>query len=65
MIEKRKVIIFPNPSKSKIYMTDEDNFDSKIFDRFKVTELENFIDLDDAKEYIERFFGYDVEIKNF
>lgn len=60
--KKKKLIIFTNHSKTKMYFTDEENFDSEIFDSLKCTELENFIDMEDAKEYLENHYGCDVKI---
>ncbi len=62
MQKNKKVIIFANFSKTKMYMTNKDNFDSKIFNTDKCVELENFSSLDDAKDFLENMYGYDVEI---
>ena len=63
MLDKRKIVIFPNPSRTKIFGTDKENYDSNIFNGNKVFELENFVDLDDARDFLEKTYGYEVEIK--
>lgn len=62
MEKNKKVVIFANFTKTKMYMTNKDNFDSKIFNANNCVELENFSSLDDAKDFLENIYGYDVEI---
>lgn len=62
MEKNKKVVIFANFTKTKMYMTNKDNFDSRIFNANSCVELENFSSLDDAKDFLENMYGYDVEI---
>lgn len=62
MKHKRKVVIFTNPTKTRMYYTSKENFDSLIFDGLKCIQLESFLNLEDAKQYLEETYDFDVEI---